>query len=54
MTEQTLKCPCCGEPYVFYAFFAGDQSACPACRAKARGGSLRDRLARGMAHLGRI
>ena len=36
MTEQTVKCPICGEPYVFYAYMAGDQSACPTCRGKAR------------------
>ncbi len=34
--EQTVKCPICGEPYVFYAFYAGDQSACPSCRQRAR------------------
>ena len=34
--EQTVKCPICGEPYVFYPFFAGDQSACPSCVARAR------------------
>jgi ribosomal protein S27E len=37
MPEQTVKCPICGEPYVFYSHYAGDQSACPACRTKARG-----------------
>lgn len=48
--ETTIKCPICEKPYVFYAFYAGDQSACPACRSEARGGdplkgsSLRDRL----------
>jgi endogenous inhibitor of DNA gyrase (YacG/DUF329 family) len=31
ITEQTVKCPVCGRPYKFYAFMAGDQSACPAC-----------------------
>lgn len=36
MSEQTVKCPICGEPYVFYSHYAGDQSACPGCRAKAR------------------
>ena len=36
MSEQTVKCPICGEPYVVYAFKAGDQSACPECRSKAR------------------
>ena len=34
--EKTVKCPICGEPYVFMPFYAGDQSACPKCRAKAR------------------
>lgn len=34
--EKTVKCPICGEPYVFYPFYVGDQSACPKCRAKAR------------------
>ncbi len=32
----TVKCQICGDPYVFYAYYAGDQSACPNCRAKAR------------------
>ncbi len=35
MEEQTVKCPICGEPYKFYPFYAGDQSACPKCRGKA-------------------
>lgn len=35
--EQTLKCPICGEPYVAYSHYAGDQSACGKCRQKARG-----------------
>lgn len=34
--EQTIKCPICGEPYVFYPFSAADQSACPECCKKAR------------------
>ena len=34
-TEATVKCPICGEPYKVYAFFTGDQSACPKCVAKA-------------------
>ena len=46
MTEQTLRCPICGEPYTVYSHYAGDQSACPTCRAKARR-SLRDRLKEG-------
>ncbi len=33
--EKTIRCRICGEPYVFYAHYAGDQSACPDCRAKA-------------------
>ncbi len=33
--EKTVRCRICGEPYVFYAHYAGDQSACPDCRAKA-------------------
>ena len=36
MTEKTVKCPICGEPYVAYMHYAGDQSACPSCRYKAR------------------
>lgn len=36
MDQQTISCPICGEPYVFYVYYAGDQSACPECRAKAR------------------
>lgn len=28
---KTVKCPICGKPYVFMPFYAGDQSACPAC-----------------------
>lgn len=34
--EQTVKCPICGKPYVTFSHYAGDQSACPDCRAKAR------------------
>lgn len=33
---QTIACRICGKPYVFYAFYAGDQSACPSCRAAAQ------------------
>lgn len=36
MSEETVKCRICGEPYVVYDFYSGDQSACPECRAKAR------------------
>jgi len=35
MSEQTVKCPICGNPYKVYTHFAGDQSACPKCRAEA-------------------
>lgn len=34
--ESIIKCPICGSPYVFYPFYAGDQSACPECRNKAK------------------
>jgi uncharacterized paraquat-inducible protein A len=47
--EQTLKCPVCGEPYKVCSLYAGDQSACGRCQAKARGGSLRERISRAMA-----
>ena len=36
MPEQTVKCGICGKPYVFHSHYAGDQSACPACRGEAR------------------
>jgi len=36
MMQQTIKCTICGEPYIFYAYSAADQSACPKCIAKAR------------------
>lgn len=36
MSEKTVKCPICGDPYVVLSMMAGDQSACPSCRAKAR------------------
>lgn len=32
---KTVKCPICGEPYVFMPYYVGDQSACPKGRAKA-------------------
>ena len=35
MSERTVKCPICGEPYKVYPFYAGDQSACQECQAKA-------------------
>ena len=33
--EITKACPICKEPYKVYAFYAGDQSACPDCVKKA-------------------
>lgn len=36
MPEQIVKCRVCGEPYVFFSHYAGDESACPECHAKAR------------------
>jgi hypothetical protein len=36
VSEQTVKCQICGLPYVVYAFYSGDQSACSRCRAEAR------------------
>lgn len=36
MQEQTVKCNICGQPYKVYMFMAGDQSACPSCRAQAQ------------------
>lgn len=36
-SELTVKCPICGAPYKAYSHYAGDQSACPDCRARARG-----------------
>lgn len=51
MTQWTLKCPICGDPYKVYSHFAGDQSACGKCQATARGGSLRGRITRAMAHM---
>jgi endogenous inhibitor of DNA gyrase (YacG/DUF329 family) len=35
MNKRTVKCPICGKPYKVYAFYAGDQSACPKCRTEA-------------------
>ena len=37
MNEQTIRCPICGQPYTFYPFKAGDQTACPKCIWKAKG-----------------
>ncbi|KKN91256.1 hypothetical protein LCGC14_0221240 [marine sediment metagenome] len=41
MSEQTVTCTCpiCGEPYVFYSHYAGNQSVCPDCRYKYGGSS---------------
>ena len=36
MSEQTVQCKICGKPYVFHMHYAGDQSACPGCRERAR------------------
>ena len=36
MSEQTVQCPICKQPYKTYDFFAGDQSACPSCVNKAK------------------
>lgn len=33
--EQTIRCPICGDPHKVFAFYAGDQSACQDCIAKA-------------------
>lgn len=33
--ERVIKCPICGQPYKFFPYFAGDQSACPKCVKKA-------------------
>ena len=35
MEGGTIKCPICGRPYKWYAYYAGDQSACSSCRAEA-------------------
>lgn len=36
MNESIIKCPICGDPYVVYSHYCGDQSACGDCRTKAR------------------
>lgn len=36
MLDRTMRCPICGMPYVFYSFYAGDQSACRRCKTLAR------------------
>jgi len=33
--EEVVKCQFCGELYIFYSFYAGNQSCCPSCRIKA-------------------
>ena len=35
MTNRTIKCGICGDPYKVYAFTTADQSACPQCVRKA-------------------
>ena len=35
MLDRTRKCPICGRPYKVFSMYAGDQSACPSCRAEA-------------------
>jgi hypothetical protein len=35
-SEQIVHCPICGGSYALYASCAGDQSACPKCKKKAR------------------
>ena len=46
MSEQTIKCPICGNPYKVYSHYAADQSACRTCINKAEGnantGDFRD------------
>lgn len=42
MSEQTVKCPICGRPYVVYPMCVGDQSACPQCRDEARAERMRN------------
>lgn len=37
MSVRTVKCPICNRPYVIMPYYAGDQSACPKCIAKAKG-----------------
>lgn len=32
---RVVKCGICGKPYQFFSHYAGDQSACPKCRAEA-------------------
>ncbi len=35
MDKEVKKCHICGEPYNYYPFYGGDQSACPDCIEKA-------------------
>lgn len=37
MDKQIVRCPICGDPYVFMGYYVGDQSACGSCRNKAGG-----------------
>ncbi len=41
MDETTVKCKICGKPYKVYAFFVGDQSACPDCIREANRNSTK-------------
>ncbi len=36
MSEQTVKCNSCGNPYVIYAMYVGDQSVCGSCRTETK------------------
>lgn len=40
LSEQTVKCPLCSNPYKTYAFYAGDQSACSKCVKKAENAAV--------------
>ena len=44
-TERTVRCGICGDPYKVYLYYAGDQSACPACVKKAEDKMRKDREA---------
>jgi len=35
ISERTVACPICTRAYKVYSMYAGDQSACPKCRAEA-------------------
>lgn len=41
MSQRTIKCPICGRAYKVYMHYAGDQSACPACRQEAKEAAIR-------------